>query len=206
MSCAAELADLEPQPLAVALGGKSLPLSRLQGRAGTECPSFWTSEDVASKHDSVLRHLGERARAWNSSGTIDAERMGRTASKVENTEKVVSALLEGKFAEASAATCKGGLGTAEGSVVGRSNLQVEHVAKEVDASRISFGPPPAFDAARFLDPETRRVFRAPITCSNYKAGCEVHLHVQCIPDEPFTGNLKAVKEILDVFSGSGKVL
>ena len=53
VSCAAELADLEPQPLAVALmssslsflhagspGGKSLPLSRLQGRAGTVLLDF----------------------------------------------------------------------------------------------------------------------------------------------------------------------
>ena len=152
----------EPEALAVALmstsfsflhagspDGESFHLTRLQGRSGTEWSSGWTPEDVRMKHASVLCHLDERAQSWNAAGIVDAERMGRTAAKVENTEKV-----------------------SEGSVIGRSSLQVEHVAKQIDASRISFGPPPAFDASSPAVPRVRvraRSGRAPrsspCTCS-----------------------------------------
>ena len=152
--------------------GKSFDLS-LQGRVGTACPSSWTSSAVRSKHLEVLDHLLDRAKTWNCTG-VDAARMGRTAAKVENTKRVVTAL-------AFNGLLGSGLLTPQSSA---APALVEHVAQDADASRLTFGPPQAFDAAPFLDPETRKVVERPISCSSYLLGSEKT--ASCIMDNrPF---------------------
>ena len=54
-------------------------LSKVQGRKGTDCPPSFCQARVQGIGLSILARLRDRALAWNASGLVDAERMGRTA-------------------------------------------------------------------------------------------------------------------------------
>ena len=180
-----DLSTLEPADLATALMASALSflhagspdvsahsLPKLQGRKGTEYPSSLGQAVVNKVNLGILSRLRNRALAWNASGLIDAERMGRTAAKVENTEAVLSSLEQGDFQSASSGSVGLELGDPSHSLLGESCFKAEHVAKPVEAERLSFGPPPQFDPRPYLDRATRPVYDRPIACSDYAPGVE----------------------------------
>ena len=96
---------------------------------------------------------------WNEVPEVSAEDMGRAAVKVESIEKLAG-YLERNFGDATLAA--GLVETDQDQVVGRSALNVEFMAKEVEAERLSFHGTPSFDPRPYLDAESREIFERPL--------------------------------------------
>ena len=110
--------------------------------------------------------------SWNSHGFVDSNAMGRSAAKVESIEE----LLERFELEAQASSIRpnsyvshksrptdwSGVAGHPGEVISSSSQKVEHLAKDVDASRLRFHEEPSFDPIPFLDYQNREYFCRPL--------------------------------------------
>ena len=139
---------------------------RLQGERGTECPSKLNQSSVVELRLKVWERLSKRADLWNSDGLIDAETMGRTASKVEGIEAILAGL-ESEFeltAELDATEEVAPLSTKQedAPLLGTSAARAVIAAKDIELSRLKFGPEPKFDPRPYLDPLTRSVYERPL--------------------------------------------
>lgn len=110
---------------------------------------------------------------WNNSCPITSEEMGRSAAKVENVEKVLSALQEEavpiardlkSYLGKESSGIQSGFGNrgGAGEVVGRLRAQIDHVAKALQPERLKFWKTPTFEAAKFLDQGNRETFLKPL--------------------------------------------
>ena len=117
-------------------------------------------EEISKLRELVWERLLSKAALWNSDALVDAEAMGRTAAKVENTEDLLRHL-EKDFDEPRIS------GAVQTRTLGKAKFAVEHVAKDVAPDRLKFGPCPQFDPRPYLDPETREVYEHPISCSSH---------------------------------------
>ena len=119
----------------------------------------------------VLRHL-----AWdgNTPEAVDAEFMGRGAAKMESFEDAIEALHRALAHVDSEQSRYFGLNvTKPESVFDSSSLTCGTIvasvskvnvspAKDIQADRVEFPPPPGFNPVPLLDPDTRAVYERPI--------------------------------------------
>ena len=144
-------------------GARSRPPAMTRDGPGREGEALPLQND---RKEAALARMAARVATFNAAGAIDAEKMGRTAAKVESLEAVLDHL-ESHGADRPGVR-SGDLRFGQPpweddtEVLGHSSASVEHLAKDVDANRLSFGPPPQFDPAPFLDEETREVYKHPI--------------------------------------------
>ena len=104
----------------------------------------------------------DAVQAWNSYGAVDAGSMGRAAGKFEKVEEQIAAL------ELTALQH----GETEAASQRAPSLAL---AKDVEVSRLSFPPAPAFDPSSLFDRELRRLYLHP------EAFC---LHPDEVPGDP----------------------
>ena len=153
----------------------------------TGCPnSLSLGRRLTAKQWRVVRTLEHLAEDDNSVDEVSAESMGRLAGKVELQDEEVAALhraldglnsyVDSAIGSPSALEKFGAdVGLAEeissgsyGNFTGEVK-SVSHVAaRSIDASRISFGEPPAFDPVPFLDVRTATMYDEPqqYTCKD----------------------------------------
>ena len=120
----------------------------------------------------AVERLGKFYDAWVSVSPIDAEVMGRTASKFENIESVLSELeasvsvlnrsIQGYVSQNSAAPQVPIPGRSLGQKVGESNQDSLSTFKPIDASRLSFIGTPSFDPTPYLNKRAQDIFNDPI--------------------------------------------
>ena len=136
---------------------------------------FKANAKLSGEQRGVVRRLERLSAAWVGATAVDAEAMGRTASKIETMEATVASLTK----HASALQEKHGSG---GLFPGGANVAADlgrhlkttksgevqsevQVAKEIEAERLTFGGRPTFDPSPFLDERTREVYNHPMQCS-----------------------------------------
>ena len=119
----------------------------------------------------VMRHL-----AWdgNTPETIDAESMGRGASKIESFEDAIAALHRALAHTDSEQSRYFGLNVTKpesvfdssslacGTIVGSVAKVNISPAKDIQAERVELPPPPGFNPVPLLDSDTRAVYERPI--------------------------------------------
>ena len=121
----------------------------------------------------VVQSLTSLVDSWNAQGEVTADDMGRAASKVENIESVLGRLEEASLVPARelrsylGKTFPGpqsiyGPCVDPGDVVGTMHAQCEHVAKDIDASRLKFHGVPSFDPRPYLDNRNRAHYERPL--------------------------------------------
>ena len=141
---------------------------RLQGASGTECPSDLSSQEVHALRERIWEGLVSKAQVWCAFGVVDAEAMGRTASKVEATEGWLQSL----EAQVGRLGVGGSDPTGRAASYGKSKAAPLCAAKDIEPERLKFGPPPKFCPRRFLDPLTRSIYDRPIDNSSYRPGMQ----------------------------------
>lgn len=126
----------------------------------------------------VVRSLTSLVDSWNAQGRVTAEDMGRAASKVENIESLLRQLEEASLLPAKDLRSYLGrsmpgpqsmYGAAQdpGDVVGTMDARCEHVAKDIEASRLKFHHIPTFDPRPYLDNRNRAHYERPQDAVSY---------------------------------------
>lgn len=133
---------------------------------------FKANAKLSGEERGVVRRLERLSAAWVGATAVDAEAMGRAASKIETMEATVASLTK----HASALQEKHGSG---GLFPGGANVAADlgrhlqttksgevqsevQVAKEIEAERLTFGGRPTFDPSPFLDERTREIYNHPM--------------------------------------------
>ncbi|CAE7762671.1 unnamed protein product, partial [Symbiodinium necroappetens] len=118
------------------------PLNRL--KRGPACSPYCAqrSSQLVSPVSRGWDRVARRVLAWNEYPAVSAEEMGRAATKVEKIEEQVASL---RYATPDAHTC----------------LPDIALARDVDASRVTFPEAPAFDPCPFLDDTLRDLYVFP---------------------------------------------
>ena len=108
----------------------------------------------------VVRSIRPLVDSWNEHGVVDSDAMGRSAAKVENIEQLLEQLES--EAQASPICSSGynmhrsqqtdwtGVSGHPGDVISTCSQKVEHLAKDIDASRLRFHEEPSFDPIRTI--------------------------------------------------------
>ena len=120
----------------------------------------------------VVRSFQPLVDSWNSHGTVDANAMGRSAAKVENIEQLLGQLESQAQASSICPTSYNshkahstdwsGVSGHPGEIVSSCSQKVEHLAKDVDATRLRFHEEPSFNPIPFLDYRNREYFARPL--------------------------------------------
>lgn len=145
-----------------------------------------------------IRRLEHLMKAWIEVSPIDAEAMGRTASKIESLEETLAGLEaaashlaqdgRGYFVSKTSPTTFAKPGGAQrGCSLGHwTSGDVFSTFKEVDPSRLSFVGTPSFNPSPYLDELSRRIFENPLATrddpSSYR-GKKPKLKVHCSLNE-----------------------
>ena len=141
----------------------------------SSCPTtLWLGRRLSAAQWRVVRSLEDRSEDLNSVLEVDAGAMARAAVKTESAGDQLDALHRA-VAQASASLHDlgsgyfGSVGTStkfdfDQSVgfEGTSTMEAFVVAKPIVASRVPFGPPPAFDPVPYFDEETKEAYCRPL--------------------------------------------
>lgn len=112
----------------------------------------------------AVERLGKFYDAWVSVSPIDAEVMGRTASKFESLESVsvLNRSIQGYVSQNAAAPQVPIPGRSLGQKVGESSQDSLPTFKPIDASRLSFIGTPSFDPTPYLNKQAQDIFNDPM--------------------------------------------
>ena len=140
------------------------------GRPMSAPPGIAVGCRLSRRQWSVVKLLEFLAEDGNSIFSIDAEGMGRGAMKAEAHDLELSALHRawsaisalGGYQQCSAPRKDRAFAAGNfGRVVGRTKVDSNSAAKSVEASRLSFGPPPRFNPVSLFDARTAAMYEDP---------------------------------------------
>ena len=115
---------------------------------------------LSAKQWSIVHNLQHLAFDSNFPINIDADLVGRGASKLETFEDSLNALRY----ESSSLTA--------GAPIGKVSKVCVSPAKAIEPDRLEFPSPPAFDPLPFLDPQTAQVYERPLAVG--KTWADIH--------------------------------
>lgn len=170
------------------------------------CPGLGTA--LNRQEWAVCSRLEPLIDEWNAEEAVGPAEMGRSASKVEAVETVLTALEEvvRQHFKSTYETRTGQMQTSwghrqnPGQVVGKLDLDVEHVAKAVEADRLRFWGRPQFDPVPFLDDANQQTYQYPLDhARQYVVGEEQ------VPRVRFRCSVRQRKKFLKLLDSSGRL-
>lgn len=170
------------------------------------CPGLGTA--LNRQQWAVCSRLEPLIDEWNAEEAVGPAEMGRSASKVEAVETVLTALEEvvRQHFKSTYETRTGQMQMSwghrqnPGQVVGKLNLDVEHVAKAVEADRLRFWGRPQFDPVPFLDDANQQTYQYPLDhARQYVVGEEQ------VPRVRFRCSVRQRKKFLKLLDSSGRL-
>lgn len=176
-----------------------LALSWLHMRCPAVCPKELSRQvQLSTKQWGIVRRLEDQLRDVELAGNVGPTEMGRTAAKMEGLDDFLhdlhrraASLVRESYTARMVSSRANSCSTAKseqqpgecGRVVGTMEKGTPVLAKEIDASRLSFPKGlPEFDPTKLFDGPHRQVYEDPVSLANPRLQREMNLlEYKCEP-------------------------